>query len=174
MLLNDEVARDPIFTPSAVQINSHCISDRFLPFYFSCAVSGCVPPPPPQPQTPTMGRCGGSGGADAFLFTRGSCVFLVVFARCWTHGGVGGGGSVDGVGGCEAVGAPCRCRVRVFTCPCCVWGVSLGVAFGVTSCCTRSLWEPVGGGSSPWFPPPSPVHLLGADPPVTFSPGDHF
>lgn len=173
MLLNDEVARDPIFTPSAVQINSHCISDRFLPFYFSCAVSGCVPPPPPTPD-PHHGEVWGLwGGGRLSFYPWKLCISRGVCSVLDTWGGRGGG-SVDGVGGCEAVGAPCRCRVRVFTCPCCVWGVSLGVAFGVTSCCTRSLWEPVGGGSSPWFPPPSPVHLLGADPPVTFSPGDHF
>lgn len=160
MLLNDEVARDPIFTPSAVQINSHCISDRFLPFYFSCAVSGCVPPPPPpNPRPPPWGGVGALGGGRLSFYPWKLCISRGVCSVLDTWGGRGGG-SVDGVGGCEAVGAPCRCRVRVFTCPCCVWGVSLGVAFGVTSCCTRSLWEPVGG-VFPLAPPPLP--------PCTFS-----
>lgn len=92
MLFNDKVARDPVFTPSAVQINSHCISDRFLPFYFSCVVGGCVSSPPPNPRPPIKGRWGlWGGGEDAFLFTCGGCVFLVVFARCWGVAGWGGG-----------------------------------------------------------------------------------
>lgn len=91
MLLNDEVARDPIFIPSAVQINSHCISDRFLPFYFPCVVGGCVSSPPSTPD-PHHGEVGATEGVDAFLFIRGSCVFLVVFARCWGGRWMGWGG----------------------------------------------------------------------------------
>lgn len=48
--------------------------------------------PSPKPQTPHQGEVGVMGGGeDAFLFTRGGCVFLVVFARCWGVAGWGGG-----------------------------------------------------------------------------------
>lgn len=155
MLFNDKVARDPVFTPSAVQINSHCISDRFLPFYFSCVVGGCVSSPPPNPRPPIKGRWGLWGGVRTPFFLP---VEVVYFSWCL----LGVGGSLDGVGGCEAVGAPCRRCVRVSVCQSRrVWGVRLALAFGVTSCCSRSLWEPMGGFFPLVLPP---VHLPGVDP----------
>lgn len=120
-------------------------------------------PPPPTPGPPSRGGGGYGGGVRTPFFLS---VEVVYFLWCL----LGVGGSLDGVGGCEAVGAPCRrcvsvCQSRH------VWGVRLALAFGVTSCCSRSLWEPMGGFFPLVLPPRSPSWGRS---PVTFSLGDHF